>query len=100
MNHKEPPSDRMFPSSGRVKQNVSHYLYLPTEAAASEVATELRSQSFQTETRLSAAGESWLVLAHHHVVPSAEYIAEVREVMERLAYRFQGEYDGWEVTVQ
>lgn len=81
------------------QQNVSHYLYLRTKEDAAKVATELRSQGFQTETRLSADGESWLVLAQHYVVPSAEYITEVRESMERLAERVQGEYDGWEVAV-
>jgi regulator of RNase E activity RraB len=81
------------------QQNVSHYLYLRTEEDASEVATELRKQGYKTETRLSADGENWLVLAHHRVVPSAEYIAGVRETMERLAERVHGEYDGWEVAV-
>jgi hypothetical protein len=38
------------------QQNVSHYLYLPTKEDAAEVATELRSQGFKTETRLSADG--------------------------------------------
>jgi regulator of RNase E activity RraB len=81
------------------QQNVSHYLYLRTEEDASEVATELRKQGYKTETRLSADGENWLVLAQHRVVPSAEYIAGVRETMERLAERVHGEYDGWEVAV-
>jgi regulator of RNase E activity RraB len=79
---------------------ISHYLYLPTREAAASVANELCAQGFETEERLGADGTNWLVLAGHKVVPSEDLIAANRRLMEALAEKFGGEYDGWEVEIR
>jgi hypothetical protein len=78
---------------------VLHYLYFPRRDAAGATAAELRARGFATEERLGADGVNWLVLARHQIVPSEETIAGVRPVMEDLARRHGGEYDGWETEV-
>jgi hypothetical protein len=44
--------------------------------------------------------ESWLVLATHWVIPSMEMIAAIGRLMNELAARNSGEYDGWEAGVE
>lgn len=78
---------------------VLHYLYFPRQEAAASTAVELRSCGFATEERLGADGIHWLVLARHQIVPSEETIARTRHMMEELAQRRGGEYDGWEAEV-
>jgi hypothetical protein len=78
---------------------VLHYLYFPRQEAAAATTAELRGDGFATEERRGADGINWLVLARHQIVPSEEAIARVRDVMEALARRFGGEYDGWEAEV-
>ena len=78
---------------------VRHYLYFPTEDSAGRVAVALRHGGFSIEERLGADEVNWLVLARHEIVPSEELIAATRQVMESLAARNGGEYDGWEAEV-
>jgi hypothetical protein len=75
---------------------VLHYLYFPHQQGAVAAAAEFRNSGFATEERLGADGINWLVLARHEIVPSEEAIARIRQVMEDLAGRYGGEYDGWE----
>lgn len=76
-----------------------HYLYLPSKAAALEVARELRAVGFTTLERLGADGSNWLVLARHEIVPDEAKIASARLAMEDMVGRRNGEYDGWEVEL-
>lgn len=76
-----------------------HYIYLPTQRGAAEVATELRERGFLTEQRLGADQVNWLVLARHKLIPSEELLAATREAMEGIATNYDGEYDGWEAEV-
>jgi hypothetical protein len=78
---------------------VNHYLYFPTQKTATAVAKILRDEGFTTEVRLGAEGTDWLVLASHNIAPSEEAIATSRKLMEGLAEKEDGEYDGWEVEV-
>lgn len=78
---------------------ILHYLYLPSEHRASDVAARLRSSGFSTTERRGADGISWLVLAKHEIVPSEEAIGAARTLMEELAGDADGEYDGWEAEV-
>jgi len=78
---------------------VLHYLYLPSEQAAAEVAARLRSHGFTTEERRGADGVNWLVLAKHKIIPSGPTILTTRKLMEGLTAPFAGEYDGWEAEV-
>jgi hypothetical protein len=78
---------------------ILHYLYLPSEHHASDVAARLRSLGFSTTERRGADGINWLVLAKHEVVPSEEAIGATRTLIEELARGAGGEYDGWEAEV-
>lgn len=75
---------------------VLHYLYFPHQRGAVAVVAELRNAGVATGERLGADGINWLVLARHEIVLSEEAIARIRQVMEDLAGRYGGEYDGWE----
>src|ERR1041384_5792547 len=89
---------------------VLHYLYFAAKSAAVEAAAVLRALGFQIEERgdcaaagqcrLGADGVNWLVLARHTIVPSEGTISSARRVMEDLARKHNGEYDGWEAEVQ
>jgi hypothetical protein len=79
--------------------SVLHYLYVPDSAAANAIAAELEQGGFRTEERLGADGVSWLVLAHHEIVPTEEQLAVLRRSMENLVAPYGGEYDGWEAEV-
>jgi hypothetical protein len=78
---------------------VLHFLYVPDSDAANAIASELRQGGFCTEERLAADGVSWLVLAHHEIVPTGEQLAALRRSMENLVAPYGGEYDGWEAEV-
>ena len=78
---------------------VLHYLYFPSEQAASAAAAVLKKDGFSTEVRLGALGDAWLLLARHTVVPTVELIERTRTMLEALASRGSGEYDGWEAEV-
>lgn len=80
-------------------QIVVHYVYVPSRAAAAELALILRSHGFRTEERLGADAVNWLVLARHRAVLTLESITEVRALMEERASSLAGEYDGWEVEL-
>jgi hypothetical protein len=90
----------LFQASRRDAEHVfRHYLYFGAEQASAAAAEELRRSDFTTEERLGADEVSWLVLASHKMTPSNEGVAFVREVMETVAARFGGEYDGWDAEV-
>ena len=86
-------------SRTRAVHGLSHYLYLPSQAAAAEVAARLRAVGFSTEERFGVDGVNWLVLAKHDVVPSEPIIEAARQLMEGLTGPRDGEYDGWEAEV-
>jgi hypothetical protein len=83
-----------------VPQSVSHYLYAPSNEAASDVALELQQRGFRTEVRRDAYGVNWLILASHEIVLTEELLRSIRNDMETLTAKVGGEYDGWEANVR
>jgi len=79
--------------------DVVNYLYLPDEPRAQKAGAELRSAGFTVEVRPAATGQKWLTKANRDMVPSAENIAQMRALLERLANQLGGDYDGWEAAV-
>ncbi len=80
------------PSEGE-EGAITHYLYFPDDSAAVQAAGELMGHGFNTESRLGADGENWLVLVNHGDDRDFDATAKlVGEITERLG----GEYDGWE----
>jgi hypothetical protein len=78
---------------------VQHYLYVPDETAAEAVAASVRDHALDATTRLGADGVNWLVLARHLLIPTEDAIGRIRVILEDLAERHGGEYDGWEAKV-
>src|SRR5688572_33412876 len=68
-------------------REVLHYLYVPTEAAATEASQEARDQGYTTEIR-PAGGQAgphpWLVLANQDVVLSYGAARFYREVSTQI----------------
>ena len=79
-------------------ESIRHYLYFPQKTGAEEAAHWFRSQGFSVDVRLGA-DKSWLALVKHEAVENVQDMDKLREEMEALAERLNGEYDGWEVAV-
>lgn len=78
---------------------IVHYVYLPRGEDVAPVSEALRKRGFRVESRMSADGVNWLVLARHRIVPSVEVILETRSCMNEIAGSYGGEYDGWEADL-
>ncbi|HSP81465.1 MAG TPA: ribonuclease E inhibitor RraB [Myxococcaceae bacterium] len=76
---------------------LSHYLYFRAQKEGQAVAAELKKRGFEVESRKSADGVKWLVLATHRL-ESVEDFPNVRDALEQLAEQHSGEYDGWELA--
>ncbi len=79
-------------------QRVRHYLYLATQAAANQVAAEVRGKDLEATVRQSAGGPDWLVQVIHRVAAPEELDA-VSDRLAAVVQRHGGEYDGWEVEI-
>ena len=84
-------------------REVLHYLYFPTEEAADEAAEALRAAGYEVAVQPSAAGSAsrnpWLALATIEAVVNEATVDQTRALMEGIAARGGGEYDGWEAAV-
>jgi regulator of RNase E activity RraB len=76
-----------------------HFIYLPSQEKAAALATRLRSDGFDAESRMGADGAKWLVLAWHLLVADEDAIEQLRKRLSALAEALDGEYDGWEAEV-
>jgi hypothetical protein len=95
-----PPEDKRpeVPSSTK-PLHMRHYLYFPRAKEGRAVAAGLRQRGFTVESRKSADGKNWLVLAAHSLTPEDPAGSSVREELERLAQQHSGEYDGNETEL-
>jgi hypothetical protein len=78
---------------------IRFFLYFSDESRAGQVAKELLAQDYRAHVKLSTDNENWLVLATASAT-QAERTAPVdarERLMEELASRYEGEYDGWEI---
>ena len=79
---------------------VLFYLYLPSEYEAKAAASVLMDNGFQPEVREPLPEyDNWLCLATKHMVLTNETITGARELLEELAARYNGDFDGWEAAV-
>jgi Regulator of ribonuclease activity B len=81
-----------------VDQAMRHYLYFPEKSNAEEAAQWFGNQGFSVETKLSGDGDNWLTLVKHGAPQSVDEMDKLKEEMEALALRLNGEYDGWELA--
>lgn len=88
------------PSLTSKREFLDHYFYFSIEQNARSAARELRDKGWFAEARHSADGEEWLVVAKQPLQElSAPESDELRDEMEALARKFDGEYDGWGMAI-
>jgi hypothetical protein len=73
-----------------------HYMYLPAEPGAREVARVLTGDGWEAECEQVA--DAWLVTATTITSLSDAHVRATRSRMELLASDHGGEYDGWEAA--
>jgi len=77
----------------------THFVYLPREAEASQVAETLRRDGWLTRVDQCVdpglEGE-WLVVAARAIALSSSGVRDTRRRLETLAAQYGGVYDGWE----
>ncbi len=86
-------------TSGKRTQLFRHFIYVAEQAQGDALATRLKRDGFEVETRMGADGTNWLVLARHKLLPDEEAIDRLREQLTEIADAAGGEYDGWDADV-
>lgn len=75
------------------------FLYLPTEAAAQQVARTLSAKGFTTDVRPAASGTEWLCEATKELVLTPSTLAKLRADFSNQVRPHGGSYDGWGAQV-
>jgi hypothetical protein len=88
-----------FSKQDKNEDKVKHFLYFKKKANASSAAEYLHDRGFSTEVRKSGDGKEWLTLAIGSRPEDADAIDSLRDVLESLANKLDGEYDGWEMAM-
>jgi hypothetical protein len=82
-------------------REIVHYLYLPSEEAASTASQTLRDAGYAADVRFAAGppgANPWLVLATKEEILSAESARAARDHVSSVAAAHGGDYDGWEAA--
>lgn len=80
--------------------NMEFLIYLPTEESANRVANRIRPDGFNVEVKRAAQGSNWLCLAMKRMAPKHSEIAAIGKRFSAIAQEFNGEYDGWETSIE
>ncbi len=75
---------------------VNFYLYFPTKENAEIAAVELIDLEFTIDCIDSSGKKDWLCLATKELVPNLKNLTSIRKILERIASKLNGVYDGWE----
>jgi hypothetical protein len=86
-------------SNTEATHTVRHYLYFAHEPIAKQVAKTLSDQGIRAEVRLGADNVNWLILVTVQIVPTESAVADTCAFFEQIAAENDGEYDGWEASV-
>lgn len=80
---------------------VTHWMYFPDEASATQAGDEIRGRGFRVEVRLGAGdtGE-WLVLVLDAELHSEGLLDRRREELSAIVEPLGGDYDGNEVRTE
>ena len=86
-------------------RDVLHYFYFPNEANAEDVAAEFRRDGFSVRDPLpiddgTNSPNPWSVRATVNAIVSAAAAQESTCRFRTLAFRYNGEYDGWEAAAK
>jgi regulator of ribonuclease activity B len=76
---------------------VAHFLYVPDHTGADAVALALDDDGWSTALE-ACADASWLVVATRERAVTPELVRRTRSLLETLALRHGGVYDGWEAA--
>ncbi len=86
--------------------DIVFYLYIPERDDAERCYTELWEHGYRArvstplgELPSGASEHRWSVISNLEAVPTPATILASRELMEHLAQKFGGDYDGWEAAV-
>lgn len=94
---REPPT--LGPRTGLTSHLVTAFWYAASEASARAAAAEAESAGYQTTVEMGDEDPPrWRLVARRNL-GSASGLDEVNAFFDELADRFQGEYDGNEVTL-
>jgi len=79
-----------------------HWIYFSSREAAETAARRLAQAGYSVDVAPSPqkTGNEWRVLATGMDVVKPATFAQVRQFMEELASRGEGEYDGWEASIK
>lgn len=78
---------------------IRFFLYFSSEDTATKAATELHKRNFIVDVVLSTDTLKWLCLASKVMIPETTTLVDLRGNMVELAYKYGGEYDGWEAEI-
>lgn len=81
------------------EREAAFFFYFPDEYLAHHAATALTNLQFETEVSYSEHGTEWLCLASKPMIVTTERLIGLRNWMETLAEKYDGNYDGWETTI-
>jgi hypothetical protein len=73
------------------------YLYYPSEAAAQEVSTLFLDSPMESE--VIESDQHWLCLVQRRLVPSADGLSAIANLMRTVHDRFGGDFDGWHAEI-
>ncbi len=101
LNPDEAVLNLLHDSSADLSKNrpVNFYLYFRGEREAKSAADELTAAGFSVQCQRSAGDKDWLCLASINVIPKIGPLTSIRRMLERLASKLGGNYDGWETEL-
>jgi hypothetical protein len=75
-------------------------LYFPTEEAARKAANKIKAEGFSVDVKRAPQGPMWLCLAMKRMAPKRAEIAAIGRKFTAVAQEFNGDYDGWETSLE
>ena len=83
------------------RRPIDFYLYFPTEEKARKADAILTCLGFEVECSQSTwkQDNNWLCLATRKIRPDVGTLTLTGNTLERVAYRLDGYYDGWETML-
>jgi hypothetical protein len=78
---------------------VEFYLYFPTQENAQKAGNELTEKQFTVVVQHAATGSDWLCLAKKATIPENSTLISLRDMLDKLAQKYGGQYDGWETAI-
>jgi Regulator of ribonuclease activity B len=79
---------------------VEFFLYLPSEAAATTAASQIRNHGFHAMVKPPLETADWLCFATKRMVPELSELQRIRHDFDRLTRELGGTYDGWGTEVE